>query len=67
MSKIEDKSYLKRTRATWVSGKTGINYARAHAIMQNIARATPADEEKISKAIQADRVSPLTKGITKKP
>jgi hypothetical protein len=63
MTKIEDDSYLKRTRATWISGKTGINFAKAHAIVQNIATASTADEKKISKAIYEDRFSSLYKKI----
>lgn len=65
MSKIEDDAYLKRTRATWISGKTGINFAKANAIVHDIAKATPIDGAKISKAIHADRRSSLVKKLTK--
>lgn len=65
MSKIEDDAYLKRSRATWIAGKTGINFAKANAIVHNVAQASPIDSKKISKAIHADRRSSLTKKITK--
>lgn len=66
MSKIEDESYLRRSRATWVAGKLRINYAKAHAIVQNFRPATPKEEEKLSKAIRADMRAPLHKPWHKK-
>lgn len=64
MSKIEDDAYLRRTRATWIAGKTGMNYAKANAIMQNYLSPTPKEEKKITKAIHKDRRAPLYKKHT---
>jgi hypothetical protein len=61
MSKIEDESYIKRSRATWIAGKLNINFAKAHAIVQNFRQATPDEEKKISKAIREDMRAPLHK------
>jgi hypothetical protein len=65
LSKIEDKAYLKRTRATWLSEKLDINFARANAIMQNLMPATPKQSKKIARAIHEDRRAPLHKSIKK--
>ena len=66
MSKIEDDSYLRRTRATWVAGKLGINYASANAIVNNYRPATPEERKNLSKAIKADMRAPLHKPWIKK-
>jgi len=65
MSKIEDESYLKRSRATWVAGKLQINFAKAHAIVQNLRPVTPMEEQKISEAIRKDMRAQLHKPVTK--
>ena len=65
MSKIEDESYLKRSRSTWLAEKLDINFAKAHAIMHNISKATPNEAKKISKAIREDRRSSIYKKIHK--
>ncbi|MCG8700009.1 MAG: hypothetical protein MI922_18280 [Bacteroidales bacterium] len=59
MSKLKDKADLNRTRATWLAGKTGINYAKAHAILQNIAKPTPKEEKKISDVLRKEARAPL--------
>ena len=61
MSKIEDESYLKRSRATWIAGKLDINFAKAHAIVQNFRPQTQQEKHKISKAIREDMRAPLHK------
>lgn len=61
MSKIEDERYLKRSRATWVAEKLHINFAKAHAIVQNFRPQTPDEKQKISKAVKKDMRAPLHK------
>jgi hypothetical protein len=61
MSKIEDESFLKRSRATWVAEKLHINFAKAHAIVQNFRPQTPIERQKISKAVREDMRAPLHK------
>ena len=61
MSKIEDESYLKRSRATWIAEKLNINFAKAHAIVQNFRPQTPNEKQKISKVIREDMRAPLHK------
>ena len=61
MSKIEDESYLRRSRATWIAEKLDINFAAAHAIVQNYRPATAQEEKKISNAIREDIRAPLHK------
>ena len=62
----EDKAYLRRTRATWLSEKTGINYTRASAIINNNVPATPGEMRKIAKAVHEDRVAQHYKSLYKK-
>lgn len=66
MSKIEDDSYIRRSRATWIAEKLNINFAKAHAIIQKFRPATPQEEKKISKAIREDMRAPLHKPWQKK-
>ena len=66
MSKIENESYLLRSRATWVAGKLNINFAKAHAIVHNYRPTTPNEEGKLAKAIRADMRAPLHKPWHKK-
>jgi hypothetical protein len=66
MSKLEDESYLKRSRATWVAEKLHINFAKAHAIVQSLRPATPNERQKISKAVREDMRAPLHKPWHKK-
>ncbi len=66
MSKIEDDAYLKRTRATWIARKLDINFARANAIINGIAKPTQKEQKQISKVIREDMRAPLHAKRTKK-
>ena len=66
MSKLEDKAFLRRTRATWLAGELDINFAHAHSILQKKRKATPKIKNQISKAVKKEMRASLNNGWGKR-
>lgn len=54
MSTLKDDPFLKRQRATWLSEKLDVNFARANAIMNQSVIPSIKQAKTISKAIRTE-------------